>query len=489
MSISIELLNEIYEIGLFNSINVLVKLNKDPILVHRLYQAMSMYEIGLIDDGIRLISDMNIDLFGEKMHKSLFLEVSLKLFIKKSRVDRIVNIINDPFIMSEFFSFKIDYLLIQALMICYSQPDSNHPAKPFLLRLFDRYPFSVEICEMMLKCGISINDSKITEIGQPYTDFINGIISFNQQNYRFSMQCFNNILLSYPGCIPALNKLAICAQKIEDDSLFDSCVSQLPFSDPEIIDMRAYRLKHLNKQKELEFLVVEALNSSQASCNNWLALSYHFELCNDHQRAFHSVTHSLNLDKNSRRAYMRQGELRIKRNDVRKAEQSFSKAHVLLPGIDSFTALVHCNCLLKNWDIAKAYASAAMKEYPEGSFDCNSAVTLMGLALRGNDRKRAISILNTVISRDKTNIEALGALIDIKIEDEDYNSALELLEATRTPKNEFFFCFKTGELYGYMKDYEKSMEFIQKALNINPNNERAKSMLEQLESFLDNTAD
>ena len=40
-----------------------------------------------------------------------------------------------------------------------------------------------------------------------------------------------------------------------------------------------------------------------------------------------------------------------------------------------------------------------------------------------------------------------------------------------------------------MKDYGKSMEFIQKALNINPNNERAKSMLEQLESFLDNTAD
>ncbi|EAX97084.1 hypothetical protein TVAG_086230 [Trichomonas vaginalis G3] len=181
---------------------------------------------------------------------------------------------------------------------------------------------------------------------------------------------------------------------------------------------------------------------------------------------------------------MRHGELRLQRNDVVKAHSAFTHAHTLNAAIDSFSAIVQCDCLLKNWEEAESFAAAAVKKFKPDSYAGNMAITLYGLAKRGTDPKKANEILRRCLGKDSQNIEALSALIEMHVKENELDQAETLLQKHRTTKNLFFFNYKMAEIYSVKRDYQTAMDYAQKALQIEPNNERAMDLLEQLEGVL-----
>jgi tetratricopeptide (TPR) repeat protein len=266
--------------------------------------------------------------------------------------------------------------------------------------------------------------------------------------------------------------------------LFDSTAALIPPDDLEIVDLRAARLKELKKSEELNQLALLALNSDETSANAWLAFSHLLEFNNDHQRALQTTRKALLLDRNSRRGFMRHGELRMQRNDHRKAVTAFVKAHQLQEGIDSFTAIVQCYSQLEDWQQAESYAARAVIAYPFDGEHGGFSLTLMGLALRGRDLNRAIRVLRKAIEKGGNSVEAIAALIEIRMKENDLDGAEAILREFQEQAGEFYFFLRMGEICGLRRDFQKALEFVSNAARLRPADENARSMLEQIESMI-----
>ena len=75
-------------------------------------------------------------------------------------------------------------------------------------------------------------------------------------------------------------------------------------------------------------------------------------------------------------------------------------------------------------------------------------------------------------------------MIEIYLKDSDYDTIEALLNKYKTKNTLFYVNYKMAEVYTYKRDYTKAMEFVQQALQVEPNNDRAHELLEQLENVL-----
>ena len=80
--------------------------------------------------------------------------------------------------------------------------------------------------------------------------------------------------------------------------------------------------------------------------------------------------------------------------------------------------------------------------------------------------------------------EALNALIDMRIKEDDLDGAEAVLREYREQSQDFFFWIKLGEIYGYKREFPKALEYVSTASRLDPGNERARDMLEQLETMI-----
>ncbi|KAH0786012.1 TPR Domain containing protein [Histomonas meleagridis] len=259
----------------------------------------------------------------------------------------------------------------------------------------------------------------------------------------------------------------------------------IPENDLEIVDLRASRLKTLRKTSELNHLVLNALNANENNSNAWIAFSYLLELNGDEQRALQASRKAILLDNRSRNGYMRHGELRMQRNDYRKALVTFIKAHQIHEEVDSFSAIVRCCCLLEDWKTAEAFASKALIMFPSESENGSVSLALMGTALRKRSPIAAEGFLKKALEKDIENVDALNELVNMKIREDDFENAEKILfDYRKNRSKDFFYWMKMAEIYGMKKEFVTALEYINKALQIEPNNQNAKEMLSQIEALI-----
>jgi tetratricopeptide (TPR) repeat protein len=254
--------------------------------------------------------------------------------------------------------------------------------------------------------------------------------------------------------------------------------------DLEIVDLRASRLKQLKQPQELTDLALHALNSDELNANAWLAFSHLLELNGDHQRSIQTTRKAVLLDRNSRRGFMRHGDLRVQRNDHRKALTAYVKAHQLHEEMDSYSAIVQCLCQLEDWPQAESYAARAAITYPFDGPAGGFSLTLMGLALRGRDSNKAVKLLRKAIEKGGHCLEAISALVDLKLKDSDLEEAEQVVREFQTQAGEFYYVLRMAEIAGLRRDFETALEFVARAVNLQPNNQNARALLEQIESMI-----
>ena len=476
-----DVFNEMLEFGFSESVSFIskIELNKSPEL--SIANGLAQIKLKNFSEAVNAVDDIIPNVLPVNLRQSLF-EILLDSYINLSKNEKLSILLNSQIFIETEKTPKLDILAADAYIMLRPNHDPKHAALEYLLRLHNKFPLSIEVSKRLISVGFY----DFAETGNKIFDmYIKGLIQLEERNHRAALEIFQAIVEINPNCIPALSKICFCANYLQEDRIFDSAAERIPNTDPEVIDLRAGRLKVLQKKQELEQMVLEALASNKNSPQNWLAFTYIYEIKGDMSRALHMVSHAIRLDPRFRRAYIRQGELRFnKPENQRKALESFIKAHQIREGLDTFSAIIHCLTFQQDWESASVYAAAACAMFPNDSQDGIMAQTLLGLSQKGIDQQKSIAILQKALSKDEENMEALGALVDISIEAEDFDNAIKLLNEHQTPKNDFFYNYKMGEVYGNKKDYEAALRYMQRANAIRPTNVRAREMMKQLEQLL-----
>jgi tetratricopeptide (TPR) repeat protein len=390
-----------------------------------------------------------------------------------------------PLLINRTLTPKLHILAAQVYILIDSKHSPDHPAIPHLFEVLKLYPTAVELAEKLLLIGSSI-DTILSHLPSGAAKmFIQSLQLSSRSEFSKAVSILSDLsktISPTPTCI--LNHICINAISAKNWSVFDATASLIPLDDLEIVDLRAARLKSLRKLDDLNILTLTALNCDEENANSWLAFSHLLELSNDHQRALQTTRKALLLDRHSRRGFMRHGELRMQRNDTRKALTAFTKAHHLQEGIDSYTAIVQCCCALNSWADAEAYATRAVALFPAEGEQGAAALYLLGLAIRHRDAGRSVKLFRKALKLEPLCVEPLSMLIEMKMNENEFEEAEKVLREFRGGEEDLFFWLRLGEIYAVKKEFGRALEYASRAARIEPGNERAREMLERLESMI-----
>jgi tetratricopeptide (TPR) repeat protein len=396
-----------------------------------------------------------------------------------------------PLLANRPLTPKLHILAAEAHILQNATHSPAHPAIPHLLDVLRLYPTAVELAEKLLLIGASI-DTVLSHIPQSAAKLFMQSLQFTSRSeYDRAISVLNNLSHSVvPAPVCVLNGICINANNSHQYELFDNTAALIPMDDLEIVDLRANRLRVLKKSDELNQIVLLALNSDEDNANAWLAFSHLLQLNGDNQRALQSTRKALLLDRGCRRGFMRLGRLRMMRKDLKKALASFKKAHQLHEGMDSYGAIVKCLCEIEDWPQAEAYAMRAAATYPVDGEHGGVSLALTGLALRGRDVGRAVKTLRRALEKGGAAPDALAALLELRLKDNDVDGAEALLREFRKDAGEFYYFLKMADIAGRRRDFQKAMDHVTNALRLEPGNDEAQELREELERMnRDNDSD
>ncbi|OHT02496.1 TPR Domain containing protein [Tritrichomonas foetus] len=476
-------LTPLMKLGLFRSVDMLSSFVPHPSTRVLITRARALTELRKYHTAVKILDTIDRNARTEEEMNEI-IELRFTCYLNMSNAaSKCAALL--PHLVNRVLTPKLHVLAAKAYILQDASHSPNHPAIHHLMEVLKIYPMAIELVEDLLFVGAPINDIMALIPPGMAKVYIQSLQYSANSEFKKAIECFTENLtnnISLPICV--LNQICLNAWESNQMTLFDSTASLIPNDELDIVDLRAARFKTLRKIDELNQLVSYALNSDENNANAWLAFSHLLEFSGDHQRALQSTRKALLLDRNSRRGFMRHGELRIRRTDYKKALTAFTKAHQIHEGIDSFRELVLCHCQLEEFSTAESFAIKALHLYPYESEHGTVSLTLLGIALRNRDPQRAVEILKKALEKAPDYADALTALIDMKLKDEDFDGAERILREFREQQQDFYYFMKLGEIYGYKREFTKAIEYVNTASRIDPANERARELLDQLESMI-----
>lgn len=479
--------DSLMKLGFFKSVDILTSLSSEQSTSVLIAKAKALLSLGKYQESLKVLETIEKDKCDEKeMNKILEMRFNCYMHSNNASTKCLTLL---PLLANRKLTPKLHIYAAETYILQESTRSPNHPAIPHLLEVLKICPTAIELVEKLLFVGASISNVIENIPAGIVRTYLQSLQLSENLQYQEAIDCLmkeNTDFKVVPTCI--LNQICLNAYKCGKMELFDTTSEIIPKDDTEIIDIRAERLKILNKKNELHQLVLIALNANENNSNTWVAFSHYLELIGDSQRALQASRKAILLDNRSRKAYMRHGELRMNKNDFKKALTSYMKAHQIKELLDSYTAIINCCCLLEDWEIAESFAKKAQIVYPFDSPNGAYSLGLVGIALRGRNPEKAIKFLQEALKKEPNNSIALDAMIEMKIKEDKLDLAEKILNEYKKV-HDFYYWFKMGEIYGIKKDFEKALEYIFNASQIDPTNEKAKDMLNQLELSLRNQSD
>lgn len=470
-------------LGLYRSVNLLVSFEPRPSTRILIIRARALTDLQKYHAAIKVLDSIDRNNRTEDEINEI-LELRFTCYFNlPNAATKCQSLL--PYIHNRILTPKLHVLAAKAYMLQEDFHSQNHPAIPHLLEVLKLYPMAIELIEDLLFVGAPIQEI-LALIPPGYARaYVESLQHTAKSEFTKAIQILStNPISTDPLPICFLNQICVNAWQSGQMEVFDQNSQLIPDDDLEIVDLRAARLKNKRRGEDLNQLVLFALNIDENNANCWLAFSHLLELNKDHQRALQTTRKALLLDRTSRRGLMRHGELRMQRNDTKKALTAFLKAHQIHPGLDSYSEIVKCNCILEDYQMAESFAAKALLAYPLESEHSAVSITLMGLALKMREPQRACELLQKALKIKPDYDEPLNALVDMKIKEDDLDGAEALLREYREQSHDFFFWLKLGEIYGYKRDFQKALEFVTTASRLEPENERAREMLGQLEEMI-----
>lgn len=476
------------KLGLYRSVDILASfVPRAPARV-LIARARALTELHRYNEALKVIDTIDKDVRTEdEMNECIELRFICYLKTRNaSKCSALLSALANRTLTPKLHIMAADAYIIQET----THNPANHPAIPHLLEVLKLYPTAIELVEKMLSIGAPI-DTILSHVPQTTTKLYLQSLQYTAlAQFRDAIACLEPAWkktdqLPPPPTSPyLLSQICINAWKAGDFSLFDQTAQLLPYDDLEIVDLRAARLKYLRKGDDLSKLVLSALNANEESANAWVAFSHFLDFTGEKLRAMQAARKGLSFDPTNRRALIRYGELRMQSNEIKKALALFHQAHKVQEGIDTYNLIVQCYCLLKDWEPAQSFAMRAEMRYPPETENGHVPLALLGLSLKTLNQAQSVTCLKQALTKQPDYIDALSTLIGFKLQENDFDGAERVLKEYRETNQDFYYWLKLAEIYGLKGDFQNALNFATKATTLDPYDETAKDMCDQLATHL-----
>lgn len=372
----------------------------------------------------------------------------------------------------------------------------------------------------------------------PITDIISAhFLSHRNQRHSSAMNQWRKLDTIYPNNLYILQQIGIllwhchpipsstAAEKHMSPftAQCDAIFRRIRSLDPHVIegmDLYATILVQQGNLNELNRLSHELLEIDDTRPEPWICLSLYSFAQNNHEKAIAFIEKGIACKPRHLPAHVLLGSFLLVENRPEHAVVSFFRANEICCNMLSYEGLVESYLALNKYKEAVCTAKEAI------TYSADSrAFTLVGLAwsraptsttsphkygkkMQGSGRDRAKKALKKALSLDPMARKPLLILVDLCLDDEDYDSCIDLLKKAidysnneyrkelglsasdgAGAKDQFTLFSKLADAYALNKNYSDALSTYHKALSLNPEYSQAQQGLDRLEKILEGLSD
>jgi anaphase-promoting complex subunit 7 len=310
-----------------------------------------------------------------------------------------------------------------------------------------------------------------------------------------ALQAFSKLERDYPNNVYLLLQIAALQLQMSDEVGAEQTFERIRQVDDgcmEKMDEYGHLLQKRGAEASLNRLASQLLELDDKRPEAWVALSLYHYARHDNQKALTFVDKAINLDQRHAFAHRVKGNILLSDNAPDKAAASFFHANELSRDVASYEGLVECYLARHQYKEAVCMAREAIEIAPRDF----RAVTLVGLALSHakpeEGRDRAKRAFQKALKLDPTALRPLLALVDIHMQERDYDTCVELLNRGKEGMTESHAIHlnvdtldaRLGEIHILNENYTDAMHCFQIALSANPDNVEAQRGMDRLEKVM-----
>ncbi len=286
------------------------------------------------------------------------------------------------------------------------------------------------------------------------------------------------------------------------DSRDTSIFAKIRHLDPnfmEGMDVYASILAKQGNKSELCRLSSSFLDIDDKKHESWISLALYHHTCGDIEKSLAFLEKAISCNPRSAFSHQLMGSILQTEGRLDHAIVSFFRANEIAKDIRSYEGLVETYLSCSKYKEAVCTAKEAISFAPRDP----RAMTLVGLALmsapgsKERGKEKAKRTLQKAYNVDPTCRKALFALVELYVEEEDYDTCIDLIKKgidesdcsytyhAFTEENSVGALYsKMAEVYTLKKQYGDALECFHKALSINPNSNDAQRAMDELEKVM-----
>lgn len=306
-----------------------------------------------------------------------------------------------------------------------------------------------------------------------------------------SYECMNQI---FPNNPDVLAYIAECRSRLLDINVAKDLFEKVKSIDETVTcEMASYALllRRDNKSTELQDLAFRLLNNSKCAPETWATLAIHFESKGHNDKALKFAQKSIDLNDKFVIGYLVKANVLTILGKFAEAVSCYHKVHYFSRDIRIYQGLVGCYMAIPQLQDAKAAATMAQKLHP---YHFKSAI-LLGAVLntRADTRELARAQYQKAIQLCQKEEEtprmigieeAILGLAEVESRNNNIPRAIQMIKEQLQKHNTDNLHMKLGELCIKSGDHTEASVHLHNALHLNPHNEQATRLLEELELLM-----